>query len=93
MFGRHVADVPVQGEVVLPKGVRDFNIGWEVTGFLFGKYKATLTIVDPNGEVLTGGTISFVSVPLWYLLNFLGGFTVLWIVLRYLKKRVKITFK
>jgi hypothetical protein len=92
MFGRKVADVPVEGQVVLPSGVRDIPVGWHVVGFLFGRYKASLTIVDPNGEVLTGGTVVFYTAPVWYVINFIASVIVLWLVLRFLKKKVKITF-
>lgn len=92
MFGREVAKVPVEGQVVLPTGVRDIVVGWQVVGFLFGRYTATLTIVDPNGEVLTGGTVVFYTAPIWYVINFIASVIVLWLVLRFLKKKVKITF-
>lgn len=91
MFGKKVAEVPVSGQIVLPSGVREWSVGWNVEGFLLGRYKATLTIVNPDGEVLTGGTVSFYAAPLWYVADFIASIILLFFVLRFLKKKVKIS--
>lgn len=90
LFGREVSKVPVEGQVVLPTGIRNLTTKWDVEGFLFGKYNAELSIVDGDGEQLSAKSVSFYVFPLWYTSEFIGAIIFVYIVLRYMKKKVKI---
>ncbi|HUO50240.1 MAG TPA: hypothetical protein VMU25_01585 [Candidatus Paceibacterota bacterium] len=91
MFGRTVANLPIQGEVVLPTTIKTMEFDWNVSGFLLGKYTAVATIIDGEGNKMTTSAVSFWVVPVWYILAFLVVLIVIFFVLRFLKRRVKIS--
>lgn len=91
MFGHDVGQVPIEGQVVLPTGVRDINVRWNVKGWLLGYYNATATVFDGDGEALTTNTIGFWVVPVWYILGFILAVLIVFLVLRWFKRRVKIS--
>lgn len=90
IFRKKVGEVPVQGQIVLPTGVRNLTAKWGVGGLLLGKYKAELSIVDGEGTVLTGKSISFYVFPGWYLAEVFGAVLFAYLALRYARKKVKI---
>lgn len=90
MFGRKAGSVPIEGQVVLPTGVKDLTFGWN-SNILFGKYNAVATVVDGQGTVLTSKQVSFYALPIWYIVLFLIGILVLFIVFKFIRSRVKIS--
>lgn len=90
IFGKEVGGVPVEGQVVLPTGIRNLTPNWNVEGLLFGKYNAELSIVDGDGEKLSTKNISFYVFPIWYTSEFIGAIIFIYFVLRYMKKKVRI---
>lgn len=88
VFGKEIASIPVEGQVVLPTGVRDLNASW-FTGWLFGKYKADLNIIDGEGNNLSGKSISFYAFPIWYLAGFIAATAAIFFGFKYLRKKVK----
>jgi len=93
IFGKAVGEIPVSGQVVLPTGVRDLNVQWNVSGFLLGRYTAALALVDGEGNELTAENISFYAFPIWYTVGFFGALIVVFFFLRFLKRRVRISIK
>ncbi len=92
IFGKIVALVPIQGEVILPTGARDISSIWPV-GFLLGPYSAVATIYDGDGNILTTASTTFFALPIWYILGFIVLFFALYLVFRFLKKNVSISIK
>lgn len=90
MFGSHVADVPIEGQVVLPRGIKTLTEEWQVSRLLVGRYTAVASIVA-GGEEIGTQTIEFYAFPLWYTLGFLGCLIVVFFVIRFIKRRVKIS--
>jgi hypothetical protein len=91
MLGKEVGSVPIEGQVVLPTGVKNLNLQWNTKGFLLGRYTATANIFDGEGNELSGGTISFWAVPIWYVIGFIVCFVVLFFIIKFLKSRVSIS--
>lgn len=91
MFGQKVADVPIEGQVVLPTSIKTLRESWNVSGLLIGKYNAKATMVDGEGQVLTTQTISFWAFPVWYVVSFFACLVALFFILRFLKSRVRIS--
>ena len=88
IFGGIVGKVPIQGQVVLPTGVRDITAQWP-SNFLLGPYSADATVYDGEGNMLTTQTIKFFALPIWYILTGFDILIVIYIVLVFLKRRVK----
>jgi hypothetical protein len=93
MFGTKVAEVPVTGEVVLPTSVKDLKFSWDAGTFAIGRYTAAATIYDGDGNALTTKSVSFWIVPVWYILGFLLVLVLIYLLLRYLKRHVKLTLQ
>jgi hypothetical protein len=91
MFGQKIADVPINGQVVLPTSVKVLNQQWDVSGLLLGRYSAVATIVDGDGNTLTTNTITFWAFPIWYGVSFVVTLIVLFFILRFFKQRVRIS--
>lgn len=91
MFGQKVADVPIEGSVVLPGSVKTLTETWDLTGLLLGRYTATARIVDGEGEELTSKVASFWAFPIWYCIAFFVTIVALFFVFRFVKKRVRIS--
>lgn len=90
IFGKIVALVPIQGDVVLPTGERDIYITWP-TQFLLGPYSAVATIYDGDGNILTTESTTFFALPIWYIVGFIVLFFVLFAIFRFLKTRLNIS--
>jgi hypothetical protein len=91
MFGKKVAEVPIDGQVVLPTSIKTLNENWNVSGLFLGRYTAVASIVDGEGEVLTTKSINFWAFPVWYFLAFLVTMIVLFFIFRFIKSRVRIS--
>jgi uncharacterized repeat protein (TIGR01451 family) len=91
MLGREVGSVPIEGQVVLPTGVKNLNFQWPVSSFLLGKYSAVATVVDGDGNILTSKTVSFWAVPVWYIVSFIVLLLVIFFVIKFLKSKVNIS--
>jgi len=89
LFGRKIAEVPVQGQTVLPTGIRDLTVSWDTSGLLFGRYTAELDIKDGEGNSLSAEKIAFYAFPIWYTFGFIVAMLLILWVIRFLKKRVK----
>jgi hypothetical protein len=91
MFGKDIAHVPIEGEVVLPTGIKKIVIPWNVTGFLLGYYRAVANVKDGEGNLLSSQTVGFFVVPVWYMIGFLIVLMCIYFVIRFIKKRVRIS--
>ena len=90
IFGRKVAEVPVEGQVVLPTGIRDLTAEWDTTALLLGRYTAELSLLDGEGSVITAESVKFYVVPVWYIVEFIAGLILAYLALRYVRRKVKI---
>ena len=91
MFGQEIAQVPIDGQVILPTSIKTLNEQWDVNGLLLGRYQASASIVDGDGNVLTTDTISFWAFPIWYGISFVITVLVFFFLFRFFQKRVKIS--
>jgi hypothetical protein len=91
MFGSSVADVPIEGQVILPTSVKTLNEEWRVSGLLLGRYTAVAHIVDGEGNTLTTDSVTFWAFPIWYLVAFFVTIVLLFFIIRFLKRRVRIS--
>jgi hypothetical protein len=89
MFGSKIGSVPIEGYAVLPTGIKKMDFHWNVVGLLLGKYKATATIYDVDGNLLSTASSSFVALPVWYIVGFIVVLLVLFFIIRFIKKRLK----
>jgi len=89
MFGKEIGSVTVEGQVVLPTGVRDLTASVNFDGVLLGRYKADLSIKDGEGNVLTAKSVVFYAFPFWYILGFIAAIIVIFFILKFLRKKVK----
>lgn len=87
MFGRVVGSVPVQGQIVLPTGVRDIPSIWPAN-LLFGPYTAGISLYDGDGNLMTAQAVHFFALPVWYIVIFIGVFLVIYSIIVFLKKKV-----
>jgi len=92
IFKKKVGEVPVAGQAVLPTGVRDLTAEWNASGLLLGRYLAKLNITDGEGNELTADQIVFYAFPLRYLIWFIIIVAVIFFGLRFLRKKIKISF-
>lgn len=91
MFGQVVARVPIQGQTVLPTGIKNINVNWEQDGWFLGRYSANATLYDGEGTAMTTDSLSFWVVPVWYVLGFVLAVVILFLILRWFKRRVRIS--
>lgn len=91
IFGRQVGEVPVEGNVVLPTGAEELTASWNVKGLLLGIYTANVEIYDGEGELLTTHALKFYALPVFYMLGFLVAVILLFFILRFIKRRVRIS--
>jgi hypothetical protein len=92
VFGKVVGTVPIEGQVVLPTGVKDLRFAWQTEGLLLGRYVATAAVKDGEGNELTSETVSFYAAPLWYILAFFVFIFLVYLLIRFLKSHVRISF-
>ena len=81
MFGQEIAQVPIDGQIVLPTSIKTLNEQWNVSGLLLGRYLASASIVDGDGNSLTTDVISFWAFPVWYGVAFVLTVLVLFVAL------------
>ena len=92
MLGQKAGEVPITGQVVLPSSVKDLSFIWNPS-FAIGQYKAAATVIDGDGNALTTQTVSFWVVPVWYITGFLVILLVIYFIIRYIRKHVRISVK
>ncbi len=89
IFGQTVDTIPVEGQVVLPTGLRTINITWPYAGWLFGIYKAHLAIsVTGKGDIATADTMIY-AFPILPSLGALGILIILILIFWYIKRNFK----
>lgn len=91
ILGSVLAEVPVEGQVVLPTGIKDLKTELLVDHQLFGMYKARITLKDGEGVELTADQLTFYAFPLWYTLSFLGVLIAVFLLLRFFRRRFSIS--
>lgn len=91
IFGKEIGTVSVEGQVVLPTGVRDLLASVHFEGVLVGRYNATLTMFDGEGNEIAKRTTAFYAFPLWYVVGFIVTVIILFFGIRFLRKNVKIS--
>ena len=91
MFGSVGAKVPIEGQTVLPTGIKDINVSWRAEGWLLGKYNAVATLFDGEGTAMTTSSVSFWVIPVWYILGALISVIILFLVFRWVRRRVRIS--
>ena len=89
IFGRQVAEIPVDEKTVLPKSTRQFEAKW-LREPLFGKYTAKLSVEYGSSKTTQYAETSFWAVP-WKLLLFplILFFITVFFVIRFTKKNKK----
>lgn len=91
LFGQKIADVPIDGTVVLPGSIKTLSETWEVSGLFIGRYTASAIVVDGEGNELTTKELAFWAFPLWYAASFFFLLVVFFFIFRFIKKRVRIS--
>jgi uncharacterized repeat protein (TIGR01451 family) len=89
IFGKKVGEVPVEGQVVLPTGVKDLVVEWKPDTFVIGPYTAELSLFDGEGNPLASHKTRFYMIPLWYIGGFVLGLIIVFGGLTFIKKRLK----
>lgn len=64
IFNKKVGEVPVEGNVVLPTGMRSIGAVWEKSGYLLGIYKAHLAISVTGKGDIAESDVSFYAFPI-----------------------------
>src|SRR3989344_186570 len=93
LFGNEVGSVPIGGQVVLPTGVKDLGASINFDGVLLGRYQAYLKMFDGEGNELAARSAIFYALPVWYLVGFIVAVTALFVIIKFLKRKVKISFQ
>ncbi|MEK7641700.1 MAG: hypothetical protein AAB365_01775 [Patescibacteria group bacterium] len=88
-FGTKVGSVPIEGYAVLPTGIKAMNFGWHVNGLLLGRYNATASVYDVDGNLLSTASANFYAVPIWYMVGFIVTLLVIFFLIRFVKTRLK----
>jgi hypothetical protein len=91
MLGQKAAEVPITGQVVLPTSVKKLSFFWDSKGFQIGRYAAVATVKDGDGNSLTSKSVSFWILPVWYIVGFFIGLLLVYLILRYIRKHVRIS--
>jgi hypothetical protein len=93
ILGKEVGRVQVAGQTVLPTGNRDLKAIWGEQGdFLVGRYKASLSLVDGEGNQMSADSLIFYVFPIWHIVGFILAIIILYFVLKFLKSRINISF-
>jgi len=87
IFGKGVAAVAVEQRIVLPNGSQILKAEWPVN-FIFGFYRADLSIFAGTGEPLTAST-SFFAFPWQQTLIVLVVLALLQLLMNYFKRKFK----
>lgn len=93
MFGQKAGEVPITGQVALPTSVKELKFAWNPGALALGRYTASATIYDGEGNALTSREVHFFIVPVWYILGFIVVITIIYLILRYLKRHVRLTLQ
>jgi hypothetical protein len=93
IFGSIVGEVPIEGQVVLPTGIKELKFSWNPSSFVFGVYTASAAIKDGEGNELATEAITFYAAPVWYIVGFLILVVVIYMIVRFLKSRIRISLK
>lgn len=92
LFGKKVSDIPIEGQIVLPTGVRDLKAQWNTgNNLLLGRYGARVNIMDGEGNIITTRAIAFYAFPIWYVFISVLIAVLAFFVLRLLKNKIKIS--
>lgn len=84
MFGGEVTSIPLEEKNVLPNSIRNITTEWSDPGFAIGRYRADLSLVYGEDDVILVSTTSFTVIP-WQTLLPVGLTTiaVLFILIKY----------
>lgn len=93
MLGMKAAEVPITGQVVLPTSLRTLRFSWDSGNFAIGRYTAVASMYDGEKNLLTSKTVSFWILPVWYILGFIVTLILIYLLLRYFKKHVRISLR
>ena len=89
IFGKTINTIPVEGQVVLPTGLKTITVTWPYSGWLFGVYKASLAIsVTGKGDIATADTTIY-AFPILPSLGALGILIILILLFWYIKRNFK----
>lgn len=89
IFRKITDTIPVEGQVVLPTGLKTITVAWPYNGWLFGIYKAHLAIgVTGKGDIATADTTIY-AFPILPSLGALGVLIILILLFFYIKKNFK----
>lgn len=89
IFGKITDTIPVEGQVVLPTGLRTITVAWPYGGWLFGIYKAHLAIaVTGKGDIAAADTMIY-AFPILPSLGALGALIILILLFWYIKRNFK----
>lgn len=88
IFGSEVAKIPVEGQVVLPTGVRNIKALWIPTSLLLGRYTASLVLFDGAGKEISAAPTAVYGFPVFWTLCFVVIFFVFYFGLRFLRKKI-----
>ena len=87
IFGKTVASVPIEGQVVLPTGIKDLHVQWLRT-LLFGRYTADVALYDGDGALMSAESLKFWVLPIGYIIGVLVAFILLFLFFRFLSKKL-----
>ena len=59
--------------------------------FFLGRYTASASIIDGEGNTLTTDSVNFWAFPLWYGVSFFVTLVLIFLIFRFLKSRVHIS--
>lgn len=88
MFGQIAGIVPIEGQVVLPTGIKKMQFDWNPKGFIIGAYTASASVVDGEGNQLTSSAVTFYAAPLWYMGAFFATLIIVYLILRLIRSRL-----
>lgn len=91
LLGKEVGTVQVSGQAVLPTQVRDLKAKWGAEGPLLGRYTASLSMTDGEGNELTADEIVFYGFPLWYSLIIVIALVAVFFLIRFVRRYVNIS--
>src|SRR3989344_6794336 len=89
IFGKTINTILVEGQVVLPTGLKTITVAWPYSGWLFGVYKASLAIsVTGKGDIASADTMIY-AFPIIPSLGALGVLIILILLFWYIKRNFK----
>lgn len=89
IFGKTTDTIPIEGQIVLPTGLKTLTAAWPYAGWLFGIYKAHLAIsVTGKGDIATADTMIY-AFPILPSFGALGILIILILIFWYIKRNFK----